>query len=35
MPQLGHTDLTTSIYLKADINHQWNSYEGFDIGRII
>lgn len=30
--QLGHTDLkTTSIYLKADINHRRKSYEGFDI----
>jgi site-specific recombinase XerD len=30
--QLGHTDLkTTSIYLKADINHRRKSYEGFEI----
>ena len=30
--QLGHTDLkTTSVYLKADINHRRKSYEGFDI----
>ena len=30
--QLGHTDLkTTSIYLKADINHRRKSYEGFDL----
>jgi integrase/recombinase XerD len=30
--QLGHTDLkTTSIYLRADINHRRKSYEGFDI----
>ncbi|MDD3565451.1 MAG: tyrosine-type recombinase/integrase [Methanothrix sp.] len=30
--QLGHTNLkTTSIYLKADINHRRKSYEGFDI----
>lgn len=29
--QLGHTDLkTTSIYLKADINHRRKSYERFD-----
>ena len=31
MPQLGHSDLTTSIYLKADINHRRKSYEGFEI----
>ena len=30
--QLGHTGLkTTSIYLKADINHRWKIYEGFGI----
>jgi len=30
--QLGHTDLkTTSVYLKADINHRRKSYEGFEI----
>ena len=30
--QLGHADLkTTSIYLKADINHRRKSYEGFEI----
>jgi integrase/recombinase XerD len=30
--QLGHTDLkTTSVYLKADINHRRKSYEWFDI----
>lgn len=30
--QLGHTDLkTTSIYLKADINHRRKSYEGFSL----
>jgi hypothetical protein len=30
--QLDHTDLkTTSIYLKADINHRLKSYEGFEI----
>ena len=30
--QLGHTDLkTTSIYLKADINHRRKSYERFDL----
>jgi integrase/recombinase XerD len=30
--QLGHTDLkTTSIYLKADINHRRNSYESFHL----
>ena len=30
--QLGHTDLkTTSVYLKADINHRRKSYEGFDV----
>ena len=30
--QLGHTNLkTTSIYLKADINHRRKSYEGFSI----
>jgi len=30
--QLGHTDLkTTSVYLKADINHRRKSYERFEI----
>jgi site-specific recombinase XerD len=30
--QLGHADLkTTSIYLKADINHRRKSYGGFEI----
>ena len=30
--QLGHTDLkTTSIYLKADINHRRKNYGGFEV----
>jgi integrase len=30
--QFGHTDLkTTSVYLKADINHRRKSYEGYEI----
>jgi site-specific recombinase XerD len=30
--QLGHTDLkTTSIYLKADINHPRKNYGGFKV----